>query len=82
MAFVRGNRAVRDHISDGKDLHLFEYVQRGQVRYVGQMVCVGFQKRQAPDRKGDVRQIIVFELAPIGAFDGRGADDKTEAEEM
>ena len=68
MSFVRGNRAVRDHIADGKDLHLFEYVQQGQTRYVGQMVCIGFHERQALDKNGNKRKVIVFELAPIDAF--------------
>ena len=38
MSFVRGNLAIRDHADNGKDLHLFEYVRQGYVRYVGQMV--------------------------------------------
>jgi 5-methylcytosine-specific restriction protein A len=29
MLFVRGNKAIRDHAADGKDLHLFTYVNRG-----------------------------------------------------
>lgn len=35
MEFVPGNLAIRDHVPDGKDLHLFEYVQgkrKGWVR--------------------------------------------------
>ena len=29
MAFVRGNAAIRDHIDQGKDLHLFAQVKKG-----------------------------------------------------
>jgi 5-methylcytosine-specific restriction protein A len=65
MAFVRGNRAVRDHIADGKDLHLFEYVRKGYVRYVGQMICTGHHQRRVPDVEGRERQAIIFELSPI-----------------
>jgi len=68
MSFVRGNRAVRDHAAEGKDLHLFEYAQRGQVRYVGQVVYTGFQYRLAPDVDGNGRRAIVFELTPIDTF--------------
>ena len=82
MTFIRGNRAVRDHIADGKDLHLFECVQRGRVRYIGQMVCTGFQRRQAPDREGDDRQVIVFEITPIGAFDSLEVSDVTEEQSL
>lgn len=32
MTFVRGNLAIRDHIANGKDIHLFESVRKGFVR--------------------------------------------------
>lgn len=38
MEFVRGNRAIRDHAEDGKDLHLFAQTpDKRFVRYEGQM---------------------------------------------
>lgn len=82
MAFVRGNRAIHDQIADGKDLHLFEYLQRGQVRYVGQMICTGFQERRAPDKDGNQRKVIVFELQPIAAFNSLEEGDKAEEERL
>jgi 5-methylcytosine-specific restriction protein A len=30
MEFVRGNRAIRDHALDGKDLHLFQALGKGE----------------------------------------------------
>jgi 5-methylcytosine-specific restriction enzyme A len=68
MVFKRGNRAVRDHVGDGKDLHLFEYVAVGKVRYVGQMVCTGLRRPEAPDERGELRKAIVFELKPVEAL--------------
>jgi 5-methylcytosine-specific restriction protein A len=68
MTFVRGNRAVRDHVADGKDLHLYEYVRSGYVRYLGQMICTGHHERESPDIEGHSRRAIVFELAPIDGF--------------
>jgi 5-methylcytosine-specific restriction protein A len=68
MTFVRGNRAIRDHIAEHKDIHLFEYVQPGSVRYLGQMICSGYNYRQAPDMNNNPRTVIVFELVPISAF--------------
>lgn len=65
MRFVAGNRAIRDHVSDGKDLHLFEQVPNGYVRYVGQMVCTGWHFSEGRDTGGHQRKAIVFELAPI-----------------
>jgi 5-methylcytosine-specific restriction enzyme A len=65
MSFIRGNRAIRDHLANGKDLHLFEYVRQGYVRYVGQMVYKGHEFREGADKTGAVRKIIVFQLERV-----------------
>ncbi len=54
MEFVRGNAAIRDHIIDGKDLHLFLYVRKGIVRYVNQMVCIGSHYKEGSDALGNI----------------------------
>ena len=72
MTFVRGNAAIRDHAANGKDLHLFAIVPevRGHVRYVGQMVCAGFDLvPNIPDREDHPRTAIVFRLIPIRVTD-------------
>jgi 5-methylcytosine-specific restriction protein A len=69
MEFVRGNRAVRDHVAEGKDLYLFRYKRKGYVQYLDQMVCTGFHERLGPDADGLERGMIVFELAPLDAFE-------------
>ena len=68
MAFIRGNLAIRDHNVNCKDLHLFQYVKSGHVRYIEQMICTGFHTRKAPDRIGNTREAIIFELSPIDQF--------------
>ena len=68
MNFVRGNRAVRDHVKERKSLQLFEYVERGHVRYVGEFVSQGHHLEDAPDRNGTMRKVIVFELCPLESF--------------
>src|SRR5262245_5253174 len=68
MAFVRGNAAIRNHINDGKDLHLFAQVKKGSVRYLGQMVCTGFHRQAGSDTTGQLRQMIIFELTPLSAL--------------
>ncbi len=65
MTFVRGNRAILDHSANGKDLHVFQQVRKGWVKYMGQMVCTGYHFKPAPDVDGHLRQAIVFELTPI-----------------
>lgn len=69
MDFSRGNRAIRDHIEDGKDLHLFEYIDSGVVRYVDKMICVGYEFRAARDIDNKLRKVIVFELQSLKAFE-------------
>jgi 5-methylcytosine-specific restriction protein A len=66
MQWVRGNRAIRDHRSDGKTLHLFEQVSKGQVRYIGEAEYLSHHETTAPDRNGAQRKAIVFELALLG----------------
>jgi 5-methylcytosine-specific restriction enzyme A len=63
MEFVRGNLAIRDHISDGRDLLLFEKLgERGSYRFLGYFTCDGFEYGTAPDRIGTSRRIIIFNL--------------------
>lgn len=78
MLFERGNLAILEHASNGKDIHLFEKTGKGRVRYVGEMVCTGFRELQGLDTDGNDRRVIVFELTPIAAFDkivGSGDED-------
>ncbi len=65
MEFTAGNKAIRDHIKDGKDLHLFEQVKSGQVRYLGCFVCCSWHFRQAKDRSRKARRAIIFHLVPL-----------------
>jgi 5-methylcytosine-specific restriction protein A len=69
MAFIRGNAAIRNHIDNGKDLHLFAQVKKGFVRYLGQMVCTGSHTKAGSDTTGHLRQMIIFELTPLSAFE-------------
>ena len=68
MIFTRGNKAIRDHVQDGKDLHLFRYVDRGKVRYEGQMACVGTHEQRGSDKEGNDRKVIIFELEPYDEY--------------
>ena len=82
MEFVRGNRAIRDHIRNGKELHLFEIMGSGLVRYRGEMIYAGFERRKAPDIEDNLRSAIVFELLPIDAFDPITEDSDELLEEL
>jgi len=73
MTFIRGNAEIRDHQKNGKELHLFEILDVGKVKYVGQMVCIG-HKILGEDTRGVRRNIIQFELAPINSVDAEDVD--------
>lgn len=64
MEMTRGNRAIRDHASDGKALHLFKKVGKGTVQYEGEMVCTGHREETGVDLHGRQRKVIIFELKP------------------
>ncbi|MFQ5988556.1 MAG: HNH endonuclease [Candidatus Methylomirabilales bacterium] len=65
MEFAGGNKAIRGHIKDGKDLHLFDQVKAGEVRYLGCFVCCSWNFRQAKDKSGKSRRAIIFHLVPL-----------------
>lgn len=65
MSFTRGNLAIRDHEKKNKELHVFEYVSMGHVKYVGQMIYQDHKIIQGKDIKGNVRKIITFILKPV-----------------
>jgi len=69
MTLTRGNLAIATHVENGRDLHLFEQVKPGWVRYIGQMICVKYEWGEGPDLKGHTRKIIRFYLAPIQSLD-------------
>ena len=84
MRMARGNRAVLEHAERGRDLHLFIETPRKRdrtVQYAGPMECIGFRHGQAPDIDGNVRETIVFRLAPVDTVQ-RGAEAAEAAEEV
>jgi 5-methylcytosine-specific restriction protein A len=76
MKLIRGNRAIRDARSEGKSIHLFEYVRRAHVRYIGACTCVGYHYQITRDRNGEPRRAIVFELA-IEGLGSEGAGNES-----
>lgn len=76
MVWARGNLAIRNHVEDGKDLHLFQSVGSGDVKYIGQMIYVGHHEKRAPDAGGKERTAIVFELSPLENVSSRCQEDR------
>jgi 5-methylcytosine-specific restriction protein A len=66
MRMRAGNLAVAEHSANGKSLLLFRKVADG-LRFEGEMVCETFHIERAPDREGNERDAIVFELRTLEA---------------
>ncbi|PJJ59850.1 HNH endonuclease [Hymenobacter chitinivorans] len=65
MKMSNSNKALRDHASLGKRVHLFETskeIGKGYARYMGQAFCLGHHKEERVDIDGKLRMAIVFEL--------------------
>jgi 5-methylcytosine-specific restriction protein A len=69
MKFRTGNKSVRDHSVQGKALYLFAQLKKGFVRFEGIFALAGYVNRQADDKDGIARQIIVFHLVPVSDHD-------------
>jgi 5-methylcytosine-specific restriction enzyme A len=66
MTFTGGNKAIRDHAADGKDLLLFQALGKSKpYRYLGRFACQDWEMVQAPDRENHTRDAIVFLLAKL-----------------
>ncbi|WP_116654400.1 HNH endonuclease [Pelagibacterium sediminicola] len=66
MEMKRGNAAIANHSADGKSLLLFIDLGKGKgLRFHGEMVCEAYHIERAPDRNGDERNAIVFELRDL-----------------
>jgi 5-methylcytosine-specific restriction enzyme A len=74
MQWRAGNTAIRDHSAHGEDILLFQTLGRGQVRFIGEFVCAGYEMEQAPDRLGAQRNAIVFELVPLAETDAESRE--------
>ncbi len=77
MKMDRGNLAVKEHQNKNKQVILFEYVSKGHVRCIGEATYVGHHTEERPDRNGDLRDAIVFELD----INTNGGENNTSAPE-
>lgn len=80
MEWTRANRAIRDHMSEGRDLLLFERVQRkdGLWRFSHTMRYLEHREESRPDKEGSARRAIVFGLisdSDLEAFTVAAQDD-------
>lgn len=66
MTFTSGNKAIRDHATDGRALHLFkDTATSGIKQYLGEFSLANYSIHRAPDKQGAQRNVIVFHLAKV-----------------
>jgi 5-methylcytosine-specific restriction protein A len=85
MQLTGGNKAVAEHSASGESLLLFRKTPTG-LRFEGEMVCETFHYERTPDREGNDRNAIVFELRQLEAvteiIDERGAPATVDLESL
>jgi 5-methylcytosine-specific restriction protein A len=68
MEFKRGNKAIQNHVADGKQLFLFRAIGKGQpVEFFGEFECASIDFSDGPDVTGNPRKTIRFNLVSCAA---------------
>lgn len=82
MKYVAGNRAIGEHVKDGKTLVVFQMMGKGRpYRYLGRFLCQSsYVQPGTPDREGQPRSAIVFRLRSLEASIGLAAGETDQAE--
>mgnify|MGYP001393568436 CR=1 FL=1 len=65
QVFLRGNRAIRDHVANGRELHVFERKGAGTYVYVGEFRFISFKIVTAKDTEDNSRDLIKFFLRRV-----------------
>src|SRR5262249_26534905 len=69
MSWKGGNLAIRRYGANVECLLLVQTLGDGNVRFLGEFVCAGYDLEPAPDGTGAMRQAIVFHLVPASDLD-------------
>lgn len=82
MKYLAGNRAIGEHVKDGKTLVVFQMMGKGRpYRYLGRFMCQSsYVQPGMPDGKGQPRSAIVFRLRSLEASLGLAASESEQAE--
>ena len=82
MKYVAGNRAIGEHVKDGKTLVVFQMMGKGRpYRYLGRFMCQSsYVQPGTLDREGQLRSAIVFRLKSLEASLGLAASETDQAE--
>jgi 5-methylcytosine-specific restriction enzyme A len=63
MGMKGGNRAIREHDANGKEIHLFEALGKGKpIRYMGRFDYINHQTIPGIDKHSAPRLVLIFDL--------------------
>lgn len=74
MKFIRGNLALRDHLTNGKRVFLFEFHSKGYVKFKCEVEVFDADYFETHDTSGFTRTGIKFFFKKIGAYIPMHAD--------
>lgn len=82
MTLTKGNLSILQHAVTGRSLHVFEALDKRQgQRYVGEYACASHDWRTGPDKYGNNRQVVVFNLVPVDfELNLKGFEDEDDEE--
>lgn len=81
MAFTNGNKHIRDHKDNGRDILLFEYnKKRTGVKFFGLFECDSWNYTQCLDTEKKMRQGIIFNLFRVSS--AQDVDNDTTTSEI
>jgi 5-methylcytosine-specific restriction enzyme A len=67
--FKEGNKALLEHIHNGRDVFLFEKDdKKGLYKFEGQLSLVGYHYGTGPDKFGNSRRLIIFEFIKMDSI--------------
>lgn len=63
MTMTAGNKAIAEHVKNGKEILLFEALGKGKpCRFEGKLTCLSWDEQIGKDKNGDKRKVIRFHL--------------------
>jgi predicted restriction endonuclease len=68
MQYTKGNLALRDHLQNSKRVFLFEYISKGIVKYISEMIYHDSGYFETHDSQNKIRIGIKFFLKRIGTI--------------
>lgn len=69
MKFVRGNKAIRDHLENNKTIHLFEKAKDSYVKYVDEVYYTDHDIIKTKDKYDNLREAIQFTLKRLNSYE-------------